>query len=450
MDFVFMLSTVNLINVLVLTTGIGVCGMCFLHITASVNLPRTFRRYFQYIFITLSIYISTYLARKIIEGIPGTGVHTAIHLLPVTEIVAAGLMIFMISRLLIFITKPKRSILLFTLLYLLLFAHVALVIAGSFFDFFFYIDAENVYHRSTYYLIVNILPVVMMSIDMFLLVRYGIKITRRVRIAFWTYMVLPLIAMLVQGLYYGIHYIAFASVAGSVFMYAVIVKEQMEQYEKQSQSIARLQSGLILVLADLVESRDQCTGDHLHKTAEYTRLIMEQMRKDGAYKDQLTDEFMADVVRSAPLHDIGKIHVPDALLNKPGKLTPEEFEQIKEHTTAGRDIIGKALDMVADEGSSYLHEAQNLAYCHHEKWDGSGYPRGLSGENIPLSARVMAVADVFDALVSKRSYKDAFPFEKAVEIIREGIGTHFDPKVAEAFIRAEAAVRKVAEGGKTA
>ena len=116
----FTLSTVNLINLLVLTTGIGVCGMCFLHISASVNLPRTFRRYFQYIFVTLTIYMATYLARRIIEGIPGDGVHNALYVLPVAEIIAAGLMIFMISRLLIFITRPKRSTLLFALLYILL------------------------------------------------------------------------------------------------------------------------------------------------------------------------------------------------------------------------------------------------------------------------------------------------------------------------------------------
>ena len=440
---VFELSTVNLINTLIITTGIGVCGMCFLHITASVNLPQSFRRYFQCIFVTLSIYIATYLARRLIEGIDGTGVHIALHILPTVEITAAGLMTYLISRLLISITKPERSKLLNTVLHVLLLTHAAVVIAGSFSDVFFYINSANYYQRGSYYLLVNVLPLLMMVIDMALLVRYGRRITRRVRIAFWTYMILPLIAMLVQSLSYGIQYIAFASVVGSVFMYAVIVKEQMEQYEKQNLALSRWQSGLIMVLADLVESRDQCTGDHIRKTAEYTRIIMEQMRKDGYYKDQLTDAFMEDVIRSAPLHDIGKIHVPDAILNKPDKLTPEEFEKIKEHTTAGRDIIGKALDMVAEQTSGYLHEAQDLAYCHHEKWDGSGYPQGLAGEDIPLSARIMAVADVFDALVSKRSYKDEFPFDKAMDIICEGIGTHFDPKVAEAFVEAEGEVYRV-------
>ena len=446
----FTLSTVNLINALLLTIGIGVCGMCYLHITVSVNLPRKFRRYFQYIFITLPIYIAAYLARVFIEGLPGPGISVALRVLPTAEIVAAGLICCLISRLLIFLTKPRRSRLLFTGMYLLLLAHIVLVIAGSFSHVFFYIEG-NVYHRGFGYLLVTVLPVLMALVDILLLIRYGIKITRRVRFAFWMYILLPLIAIAIQAMCCNIQFIAFASVLSSVFMYTVIVKEQMALYEKQNRSIARLQSGLILVLADLVESRDQCTGDHVHKTAEYTRLIMDQMRKDGAYKDQLTDEFMADVVRSAPLHDIGKIHVPDAILNKPGKLSPEEFEQIKEHTTAGRDIIGKALDMVvADEASGYLHEAQNLAYCHHEKWNGTGYPQGLSGENIPLSARIMAVADVFDALISKRSYKDAFPFEKAMDIIREGVGTHFDPKVAEAFLRAESAVRKVAYGDRAA
>ena len=206
--------------------------------------------------------------------------------------------------------------------------------------------------------------------------------------------------------------------------------------QRQSEAINKMQNGLILVLADMVESRDQCTGDHVRKTAAYCRVILERLRKQGLYKDLLTDDYIEDVVNSAPLHDIGKIKVPDAILNKPGRLTDEEFNEIKKHTIAGREIIEQAIDLVAAD-SAYLKEAQNLATYHHEKWNGSGYPYGLSGENIPLSARVMAVADVFDALVSKRSYKDPFTFEKAMSIIEEGSGSHFDPQVVEAF-KAEA------------
>jgi HD-GYP domain-containing protein (c-di-GMP phosphodiesterase class II) len=153
---------------------------------------------------------------------------------------------------------------------------------------------------------------------------------------------------------------------------------------------------------------------------------------------------MEDVVNSAPLHDIGKIHVPDAILNKPGKLTDEEFRKMQEHTTAGKEIIESTISSVSVE-AGYLKEARNLAAYHHEKWNGKGYPCGLAGEEIPLSARIMAVADVFDALVSTRSYKKPFPFEKAMDIIREGAGSHFDPLVAQAFLNAEDEVRRISE-----
>ncbi|MER2143435.1 MAG: HD domain-containing phosphohydrolase, partial [Eubacteriales bacterium] len=208
--------------------------------------------------------------------------------------------------------------------------------------------------------------------------------------------------------------------------------DTIENVEHQNEVISRLQNGLILVLADMVESRDKCTGDHVRKTAAYAGIILRELKREGVYADQLTEAYIQDVVNSAPLHDVGKIQVSDAILNKPGKLTDEEFEIMKTHTTAGAEIISRAIDTVSEENSGYLKEAMNLAHYHHEKWNGQGYPCGLAGEDIPLSARVMAVADVFDALVSKRSYKEGFPFEKAMDIIREGSGNHFDPKVVNA------------------
>lgn len=213
--------------------------------------------------------------------------------------------------------------------------------------------------------------------------------------------------------------------------------------QHQSETINRMQNGLILVLADMVESRDQCTGDHVRKTAAYTEVIMEQMKKNGDHVDELTDEFVSDVINSAPLHDVGKIRVSDLILNKPGKLTDEEFSEMKKHTLYGREVIEQAIRLVPD--SEYLKEARNLAAYHHEKWNGQGYPEGLAGEDIPLSARIMAVADVFDALVSKRSYKEPFSFEKARSIIEESTGSHFDPVVAGAFLDAKEEVRRVYE-----
>ena len=216
----------------------------------------------------------------------------------------------------------------------------------------------------------------------------------------------------------------------------------IDEIQQKTEQISRLQNGLILVLADMVESRDQCTGDHVRKTAAYCEIILRQMKKEGIYADKLTDSFISEVVNSAPLHDVGKIKVSDTILNKPGKLTDEEFRAMQQHTTAGGEIINKAIVTVGEE-TDYLNESKNLALYHHEKWNGKGYPFGLSGENIPLSARVMAVADVFDALVSRRSYKEPFSVEKALDIIRDGSGNHFDPQIVKAFLDAEDEIRRV-------
>ncbi|MBR5091321.1 MAG: HD domain-containing protein, partial [Ruminiclostridium sp.] len=205
---------------------------------------------------------------------------------------------------------------------------------------------------------------------------------------------------------------------------------QVEAIRQKSETISKMQNALVLVLANIVENRDKNTGDHVRKTAAYSRVIMKEMKKRGCYPDLLTDSFIENVSNTAPMHDIGKIKVSDMILNKPGRLTDDEFRIMQEHTTYGREIIDEVIDLVP--GSDYLREARDLAYYHHEKWNGKGYPEGISGEDIPLSARVMAVADVFDALVSKRSYKEPFSFEQARDIIREGAGVHFDPLVAEA------------------
>ena len=219
--------------------------------------------------------------------------------------------------------------------------------------------------------------------------------------------------------------------------------------QKKNKLISEMQDALILVLADMVESRDKNTGDHVKKTAEYAKLIMDELYREAVYTDQLTPKFRSDVYRSAPLHDIGKISVSDAILNKNGKLTDEEFDQMKGHTTAGAQILDRVMATVPGSDEGYLNEAKTMALYHHEKWNGKGYPYGISGEDIPLSARIMAVADVFDALVSTRSYKKGFPFEKAISIIEESIGTHFDPLVANAFLNVQDKAREIMEKNYT-
>ena len=213
----------------------------------------------------------------------------------------------------------------------------------------------------------------------------------------------------------------------------------IDKLEENAKVIARMQEGIIMDFANMVENRDKSTGDHIKKTSYYVERIAEELKKEGEYADVMTDEFMASISRSAPMHDIGKIKISDTILNKPGRLTDEEFAIMKTHTTAGYEILSGAITNTLN--SDYLKEAINMAYCHHEKWDGSGYPRGLKGEEIPLSARIMAVADVFDALVSKRSYKGPFSFEESVNIIKEGSGKHFDPITVKAFLNISESLR---------
>ena len=217
--------------------------------------------------------------------------------------------------------------------------------------------------------------------------------------------------------------------------------EQLRRVRRLSDSALKMQDGLIITMANLVENRDSDTGAHVQKTAAYVKIIVEGLKRKGYYAEKITPKFISDVVRSAPLHDVGKINIPDGVLNKPGKLTDEEYEIIKTHTVSGRDIMEQAIDTV--EGENYLKEARNMAAYHHERWDGKGYPEGLHGEVIPLSARIMAVADVFDALTSARVYKPAFPIEKALQMIQEEAGHQFDPKCVEVFMESVQEVRVI-------
>lgn len=231
-----------------------------------------------------------------------------------------------------------------------------------------------------------------------------------------------------------ITYMAIAMAASVSYIYYNDLTQQDIQAElvANQERIFQIQEHIISGLANLIENRDLETGEHVARTSAYVKALSEFARADGIYADQLDDHFISMMYRVAPLHDVGKIVVPDYILKKPGRLTPEEFEQMKRHASEGGRVVREVLNGVADE--EYLSFASDVAACHHEKWNGKGYPNGLSGEDIPLPARIMAIADVYDALTSKRCYKEAMPPEKAFEIIREDAGTHFDPFLAEVFI----------------
>ncbi|TXH87875.1 MAG: two-component system response regulator [Rhodoferax sp.] len=218
---------------------------------------------------------------------------------------------------------------------------------------------------------------------------------------------------------------------------ADFLKDQNQYLEqevaKRTRELAAIQDVTILAMASLAETRDNDTGNHIRRTQHYMKLLADYLKPHPRFAHFLSDHTISMLFKSAPLHDIGKVGVPDRILLKPGRFEPHEFEIMKTHCKLGRDAIQHAEDQLGLE-VEFLKFAKEIAYGHQEKWDGSGYPEKLAGEAIPISARLMAVADVYDALISRRVYKEGMPHEKAVAIIAEGRGSHFDPDITDAFL----------------
>ena len=215
------------------------------------------------------------------------------------------------------------------------------------------------------------------------------------------------------------------------------------EVQRRGRELAAIQDVTILAMASLAETRDNDTGNHIRRTQHYLRLLANQLRRHPRFSRFLDERTIDILFKSAPLHDIGKVGIPDRILLKPGRFEPHEFEIMKTHCKLGRDAIQHAEDQLGLE-VEFLHYAKEIAYSHQEKWDGSGYPEGWAGDAIPISARLMAVADVYDALISRRVYKDSMSHEKAVAIIADGRGSHFDPDIVDAFLELTEQFRAVA------
>ncbi|MCK8667364.1 two-component system response regulator [Pseudomonas azerbaijanoccidens] len=221
--------------------------------------------------------------------------------------------------------------------------------------------------------------------------------------------------------------------------------EYLEQeVQRRTREVTAIQDVTIQAMASLAETRDNETGNHIRRTQHYIKVLAGLVQDHPRFSHFLSDEIIQVLFKSAPLHDIGKIGIPDHILLKPGRFTEEEFEIMKTHTTLGRDAIQQAEDRLGMR-VDFLSLAKEIAYSHQEKWDGSGYPQGLAGDDIPISARLMAVADVYDALICRRVYKPGMPHAQAVEIIRQGRGTHFDPDICDAFLANNEQFHAIAE-----
>jgi putative two-component system response regulator len=217
-----------------------------------------------------------------------------------------------------------------------------------------------------------------------------------------------------------------------------------QEIAQRTREISNVQDVTMIAMGSLAETRDNETGKHIHRTQHYVKLLAERLKNHSRFRHQLTGKNIELFFKSASLHDIGKVGIPDSILRKPGKLSAEEFEIMKTHTTLGRNAILDA-EKLLETPASFLFFAREIAYTHHEKWNGKGYPEGLSGNDIPVSGRIMAIADVYDALISKRVYKPSFTHNDAFAIIKEEAGNHFDPDMVAAFTEIAGEFNKIAQ-----
>ncbi|WP_153109291.1 response regulator [Propionivibrio limicola] len=223
-----------------------------------------------------------------------------------------------------------------------------------------------------------------------------------------------------------------------------MVAERTREILRRDEQLIAAQTATITAFCALAEARDNETGNHIRRTQHYVRVLAEELRSHSRFRPYLNDEVIQLLFKSAPLHDVGKVAIPDAILLKPGRLTAEERKVMEHHCVAGRDAIAAAAHQLDEGDSAFLFHAAEIAYNHHERWDGKGYPRGLAGDAIPVSARLMAVADVYDALISRRIYKEACSHEASMRMMLAERGTHFDPDVIDAMLAISEAMDAIA------
>ena len=303
------------------------------------------------------------------------------------------------------------------------------------FGWVFYFNWEG-YHRGDLFFIYEVFYFIRLIYLLVSMAIVGKKFRHRDLYTIGMILVI-LIAGIIPMTFFNINitYTAIAISASLCYIYYNDLVQQDIQAELilNQEKISEMQLHMISGLANLIENRDMETGEHISRTSAYVKILAEYARKDGVYTELLDDHFISLIFTLAPMHDIGKVIIPDSILKKPGKLTKEEFEHMKKHAAAGGAVVTEVLNGITDK--EYQSFASDIATYHHERWDGTGYPEHLKGEKIPLSARIMAIADVFDALVSERCYKKAMTAEEAVQVIKDEKGSHFDPKLVEVFLK---------------
>ena len=308
----------------------------------------------------------------------------------------------------------------------------------------FRFDAAG-YSRGDFFIVYEVFYFISLAYLLVCLIFVGRKFRHR-DLATIIMIIVVLIAGILPMTLSKIH-VAYAAIGISSCLCYIFYNDLVQQDTKselvaQQQKNSEMQNHIISGLASLIESRDMETGEHVARTSSIVKSLAQDAVKEGVYADVIDERYIGMLYTLAPMHDVGKIVVSDKILRKPGRLTPEEYEEMKKHAAAGGTVVRQILEGIADE--EYISFAADIATYHHERWDGKGYPEKLSGEDIPLSARIMAIADVFDALISKRCYKEPMSFDEAIKTIEEESGTHFDPKLVEVFLHNKEKYRPLA------
>lgn len=312
--------------------------------------------------------------------------------------------------------------------------HALAEIISAPFGWIFYFDEAGKYIRGPYYIIYEIaylFSLVFLIVSMIVVSRRFKRRDLPTIIMVFVLMAAAILPLLLFKVYTDYIGIGLCAVLCYIYYNDLIQEDTQQKTVANQEKMFQMQEHTISAMSRLIESRDTERGEHVSRVGDYVGALAEHARRDGVYADQLDDGFIAKMRMMAPMHDIGKIVVSDRILTKPGKLTQEEFECVKRHAAEGGRVVREVMSGVAEE--DYVSLASDIATYHHERWDGAGYPAGLAGEGIPLSARIMAIADVFDALISERCYKQAVSKAQAFEIIRQESGTQFDPQLAAVF-----------------
>ena len=324
------------------------------------------------------------------------------------------------------------------------------VLISPFTGFYYKITPDNYYQRGTFNIVSTIFYALFYLISVILVIQYRKYFAKRTLIAFLSYSFLPAFFQVLQLKLYGLSLVNIGMTCAIVLIFINTYKElqnsieiKEDELQHRDHRLINQQEHTIVALANLIEKRETESDQFLRRTSVFMEKLAVQTKKDGYYADELTDEYIANMVKAAPLHDIGKISVSDEILKKPGKLTAEEFEKVKIHTVEGGRILCNLFGF-SDE-PEFIDVAAKMAECHHERWDGNGYPHRMSGKDIPLCARFMAIIEVFDALVFKRCYKEPVSVDRAFEIIETEAGSHFDVILVKEFVKIKPEVVRLLE-----